>query len=567
MTRGHGSEPSSAAQSYRALAIWCMRGFPRSVGVMHVRAADRARIVQRFQLAASASIFMGAQVNEAADRFFDAISKAAAEDYGVFDEVIAQVEGLERESYHPMMIAAEALAACLLRSDDYAPVVRGWAHRAHPIARTAAVAAYSKAAEFDSGKVDFDALGNLISRLDAAPSDDDEVTRMYLGRLACKLRATDGGARLIEDMASRIAPFRITAAQAIASDLSTEAPERHLEVLRNKEPTRPSSQEPSRRFFWLFLSLLHDADPSVSQSAQYALELIRNSWPDLWKRLVIFRGPSMVMSPIVHEPGSIDTQFPDDARAAVEAALAELRERTDKTWTLDELADLTPRDLDRLRGQANNPRGVQFALHAPRESNMQWGVLTWDPEMLEEDQQAEAAGEEPIRVDGAPRLFISYRWSQAVDTSGGIDFFVGSLFNRGYDLVFDRDPRHLQKQLSAGDVLLLLYSCTHFVVLLTDELVDYLAETPRANKSPIDLELELARKLVAEGKLHWVPVHMDSPHPSEELFPTRQFQVIATFNDGHQQGSEAIERRHVRAAIAQARAMQDVVEVNVHDVT
>src|SRR5262245_13426772 len=198
---------------------------------------------------------------------------------------------------------------------------------------------------------------------------------------------------------------------------------------------------------------------------------------------------------------------------------------------------------------------------------MQHGVLTWDPEMLEQDLEAEAGGEEPIRIQGTPRVFLSYRWSHAVDTSGGIDFFAGSLYNRGYDLVFDRDPRHLDKQLSAGDVLLLLHSCTHFVPLMTEELVEFLAAPPRAQKSPIELEFELARALVAEGQLAWLLVPMDSIHPSDELFPPRRFQVIVTFEDGHQEGSELLERRHLRALIAQARAMKGCVEVNVEDVT
>ncbi len=530
-------------------------------------AADRARIVQRFRFAASASIAIGANLNEAADRFYEAISRAPAEDYPVFDDVIAEVEDREGESYHPMMLAAEALAACLLRSDDYAPIVRGWAHRDSPVARTAAVAVYSKASDFDRGKIDFDTLAELVASLDDAPDEDDEVTRMYLSRLACKLRDTSEGADLIETMASRGAPLRIAAVHAIASDLSMEPPERHLAVLRDRESTPPSKEEPPRRLFWLFLSLLHDADPSVSQQAQYALELIRRSWPGLWNRLVNFRASPVSEGPNpLRDAGGPAAQFANDAAAAVETALAELRARTNKQWTPDELAQVRQADLDRSKSAAGNPRGVKFALRAPADSNKQHGVLTWDPEMLAQDQQAEAAGEAPIRIDGAPRLFLSYRWSQAVDQSGAIDFFAGSLFNRGYDLVFDRDPRHLEKQLSAYDVLLLLYGCTHFVPLLTDELVDFLAEE-RAAKTPIDLEMELARTLEAEGQLQWLPVHMNSPSPPEEIFPTRQFQVIATFADGHRGGSQPIERRHVRAVLAQVRAMPDVVDVAVHDVT
>jgi hypothetical protein len=106
----------------------------------------------------------------------------------------------------------------------YAPVVRRLSRRDHPSARTAAVAAYSKASDIDRSTVDFSTLAELVARLDAAPSDGDDVTRMYLGRLACKLRDTDVGARLIGDMATRGVPLRVVAVHAIATDLSTEPP-------------------------------------------------------------------------------------------------------------------------------------------------------------------------------------------------------------------------------------------------------------------------------------------------------------------------------------------------------
>ena len=530
-------------------------------------AADRALIVQRFRLAATASVFIGAQLNESADRFADAIGRITPDDDEVFDDVIANVEGLDRDSYHPMMLAAEALAACLLRSGDYAPIVRRWARRPHPIARTAAVAVYAKAAEFDAGTVDFGTLAYLVARLDAAPSDDDDVTRGWLGRLACQLRDTDEGAHLIELMASRGAAFRIVAGYAIASDLSGEPPERHLEVLRARTPAQRSNKEPSRRFFWLFLSLLHDADPSVAQQARQALELIRTSWPDLWNRLVTFRGRTMAGPANAGDTAPPQERFVDEAEAAVAAALADLRARTHRDWTVDDLPRLTHRDLDRSADLVSDPPGVRFALAAPRESNMGYGVLTWDPEMLEEDQRAAAAGEEPIDIVGAPRLFLSYRWSHAVDTSGGIDYFAGALFNRGYDIVFDRDPRHLDERLTAYDVLLLMYGCTHFVPLMTDELVDFLAAPPRAQKTPIDLEMQLAHALAADGKLQWLPVRADGPRLPDELFATRRFQVIGTFDDGHREDSEPIERRQLRTMLAQARARSGIAGVEVRDVT
>jgi hypothetical protein len=225
------------------------------------------------------------------------------------------------------------------------------------VARTAAVAVYAKAAEFDRGTVDFGTLTDLIARLDAAPSDDDDVTRSHLGRLACMLRDTDDGARLIEQMASRGAAFRIVAAYAIASDLSGEPLERHLEVLRGRTPTPSPDQEPSRRYFWLFLSLLYDADPSVAPHARQALELIRTSWPDLWNRIVTFRGQTLAGPPGPAETAPPEERFANDATAAVEMALADLRARTRRDWTIDDLARITHRDLDRSADGSGHPRG------------------------------------------------------------------------------------------------------------------------------------------------------------------------------------------------------------------
>jgi hypothetical protein len=62
-------------------------------------------------------------------------------------------------------------------------------------------------------------------------------------------------------------------------------------------------------------------------------------------------------------------------------------------------------------------------------------------------------------------------------------------------------------------------------------------------------------------------VHLNTPIPSEEVFPTREFQMICTFEDGRREASEPVERRHVREALARARAMPGVSEVAVHDVT
>jgi hypothetical protein len=163
--------------------------------------------------------------------------------------------------------------------------------------------------------------------------------------------------------------------------------------------------------------LLHDPDPAVAQHAGLALALIRASWPGLWNRLVSFRLEGPGERGPVARAGKTTAEFANDAKTAVAAALADLRARTGREWMPDELRNLTARELDRSTGSGPNPPGVDFALEAPRAANARAGVLTWDPGMVEQDRMAEAAGEEPLRIVGTPRLFLSYRWSQEVRTS------------------------------------------------------------------------------------------------------------------------------------------------------
>jgi hypothetical protein len=64
------------------------------------------------------------------------------------------------------------------------------------------------------------------------------------------------------------------------------------------------------------------------------------------------------------------------------------------------------------------------------------------------------------------RLFLSYRWSYDDDDVGfWVEEFASWLFNRGYDIVYDRDPRHIDKDFTSNDLLAGLLAFYPFVVV------------------------------------------------------------------------------------------------------
>ena len=99
----------------------------------------------------------------------------------------------------------------------------------------------------------------------------------------------------------------------------------------------------------------------------------------------------------------------------------------------------------------------------------QYGRCFWDPELLEQDVEAERGGSHLPRPSGAPRLFLSYRWTYDDDDLGSwVEEFASWLFNRGYEIVYDRDPRHIEKGFTSNDLLALLPSCSQMIALVTD---------------------------------------------------------------------------------------------------
>src|SRR5262249_15019442 len=149
-----------------------------------------------------------------------------------------------------------------------------------------------------------------------------------------------------------------------------------------------------------------DTDPTVAAAAEHSASVIRYAWPELEERVA---SVTMTVKGLPKSPHA--------------------------------------------RSIKPQPRSVDFALHAPSRINLRHGVMTWIPELLEQHLQAEAAGEWLPPIVGGPRLFISYRWSDEIGEDTLIDFLAGRLHGRGYDIGFDRDPRHLDKGQSAEDVL------------------------------------------------------------------------------------------------------------------
>ncbi|MEO8133381.1 MAG: hypothetical protein ABI831_05350 [Betaproteobacteria bacterium] len=507
-------------------------------------------LVRAFRSAAMAAELSSAQAPALVDAFHAMIAQVPlAGPQGqplaamCFDAIISQVQMLPDErTFEPTMVAADTLAACVLASPGHAGTIARWAARDHPAPRTGAMRAYSKLCEYDTSLVDGDVLCALAQRLDAsgALGGADQTTLGYLGQVAGRLRGEDKGMRLIELLAAQGAPSRAIAAHAIGYSVAMDPPSSRLSAFARFGPSRLTSAAPTRRLLQLFAALTDDADATVAQAAEQSATVIRHAWPELDKRM-----------------------------ANLIATVRGL-----------------PKVPDR-QAAGSQPRSVDFALHAPSRISRRHGVLAWSPDLLEQDLQAEADGEILPAIIGAPRLFISYRWSDEVSEDTLVDFLVGGLYGRGYDIAFDRDPRVRDRGLNADDVLGLMHGCTHFVPVVTDELRRYLARRRTGPQSALDREWALARKLSQpRNGLRWLSLWMhgerlpralatrahvdlrDNHDALDHVFPSCRFEVRA-FDRGDKivHRSAPVTRLHLRAAWRKAQARRGSVRCEVHDVT
>jgi hypothetical protein len=125
---------------------------------------------------------------------------------------------------------------------------------------------------------------------------------------------------------------------------------------------------------------------------------------------------------------------------------------------------------------------LKMLLSPVHQANERAGFLSWDPEMLAKRPLGDPGPTyprlQPITA-AHPRLFISYSWSQDLnlrtdEPDHWADAFAGFLFGRGYDIVFDRDPRNIDKGLSWFNLLTRMNDCNYFVAIITEKYLDRL---------------------------------------------------------------------------------------------
>lgn len=535
---------------------------------------ERSALLGRFNLAVAAVESGGAHATPATDAFLATLTEALDEGAGAeaYEAIRAMFEGIPPTGfYETTVMTGHALAFGVLRSRVEPATVNAWLASDHPSARKAGVAGWSTVAEHDADQVDVDALVQLTARIDAAADDADDVTLALLARMAGILRDRRLGIRVIESLAAQGERARTYAAHAIAYDPAMDPPVGYFTVFP-AAPTAPSAA-PARRLVWLLLSLLQDDSEAVRVAAQQAISLALHSWPEDAKPLA-----DLSMSAGFGPPGSGWIGPPEDDPVGalddeIDSGLEDLSARTGHTWTRADLPALTQQVLDRSVSGPQRPRGVEYALRFPQLANRRAGFLTWNPEVLE----AEMAAGEPLVIRDSPRLFLSYRWSQAIEVNTAIDHYASRLWDLGYDIVFDRDPRHLDKQLSATDVLLLLPGCTHIVMLVTDDLVEFARGRPHVSPTPLDLEWDLAERLTDLRRLGvWhsgdelpPPLTPDRVADMREnpvgsmsmVFPECRFRVVTIGPDGTTSELTGLRRHDLREAIADSFAAE------IYDVT
>ena len=132
-----------------------------------------------------------------------------------------------------------------------------------------------------------------------------------------------------------------------------------------------------------------------------------------------------------------------------------------------------------LRHQLDE-QSLEKVLTRAEDVNRRHGFLAWDPERLASDPLGDPGPRysrlRPPTLE-SPRLFISYGWSrdetfQTYESDLWADAFAGYLFNAGYDVWFDRDPRNFDKGLNWFQVLTRMNDCSYFIPIITDRYVE-----------------------------------------------------------------------------------------------
>lgn len=243
--------------------------------------------------------------------------------------------------------------------------------------------------------------------------------------------------------------------------------------------------------------------------------------------------------------------------------------------------------LFHLVGPKSHEGGVNAFLVRQGVIAKQYGRLLWEPELLNQDLEAERSGRLLPRPSGAPRLFIGHSWANDQDVDIKVEEFAAWLFNRGYDLVYDRDPRHIEKGLSSDEILALLPSCSQMIAIVTDSyqerIRDPMRTSPacqefslapqlyRLNKQPTLLGLWLqGEELVQPFSAQWVlDCRHDEIFPGQRAnsFPVRQFEVVCRQANGSENRIGPMKRLDVRPLVEQLLAEAPGCRLLVRDIT
>ena len=187
----------------------------------------------------------------------------------------------------------------------------------------------------------------------------------------------------------------------------------------------------------------------------------------------------------------------------------------DAPTTLRQLAE-TDAFHDQIDKKRERGRILSGLLGRSKSLNDNAGFMAWDPERLASDPVGDP-GRDVVRLTpptrSAPRLFLAYAWSPDDQTAVAhgyeqdmlMEAFAGELFGRGYQIVYDRDPRNVDKALDEIHVLRRLYDCNYFVPVVTERYLEKIAPESPA-RGMVGAEWDLACQLADAGFLAFIGV-------------------------------------------------------------
>jgi hypothetical protein len=252
-----------------------------------------------------------------------------------------------------------------------------------------------------------------------------------------------------------------------------------------------------------------------------------------------------------------------------------------------DLTSMTHATLYDLVGPGTHDAGVSAWLQRPTLVAKQHGRMIWDQDLLAQDMEAERLGQHLPRARGAPRLFLSYSWTHDDDIIFWVEEFAGWLFNRGYDIVFDRDPRHAAKGFTSDDVLVLLAGCSQMIAIVTDGYQERISDPKltspacqefalapmlyRLNKQPTLLGLWVqGERLEPPFSERWVKDARDEDlylAKRDAWFPPRRYQVACMGTDAAVRELGPMPRVDVRQTVHRLLTEKPGQRVAIRDVT